>query len=220
MRCRLPSSPATTRECAPSTSPRSTRRTTPRTAAPCGSPRCACSRRPRGSPCVHPREPMTSPEGNWAVVGGRLHSDLADVTDDLAVLDRDSTWIVTVTFEGRPTCLRFARSQPVDSWWDGAPAWSPSSGWISSMSQETYEAAVTEVRERIAAGDVYQANICRALSAPAPKPANRHALAAPLPRGTPPRTPAVVPAPTPAGRAARAPPNRSLTGEGARIEPD
>src|SRR3954470_9797382 len=99
------------RGCAPWTSLKSTRRTTPRTAAPCGWPLCACSRRPPGSPRVHHREPMTAPGGDWAVVGGRLHYDLADVTDDLALLDRDGTWIVTVAFEGRPRCLRFARSE-------------------------------------------------------------------------------------------------------------
>src|SRR4051812_31041414 len=217
MRCRRPFSPATTGACVPSTSLRSTRRTTPRTAVPCGWPRCACSRRPRGSPCVHPREPMTSPVGDWAVIGRRLHSDLADVTDDLAVLDRDGTWIVTVTFEGRPTCLRFARSEPVGSWWDSAPAWSPPSGWISSMSQETYEAAVTGVRERIAAGDVYQANICRVLSAPAPKPANLHALGAALARGNPAPYAAVVHAPDAGVMVASASPELFLHRDGDRI---
>src|SRR3954463_3191678 len=160
---------------------------------------------------------MTSPEGDWAVVSGRLHSDLADVTDDLAVLDRDSTWIVTVTFEGRPTCLRFARSQPVDSWCDSAPAWSPPSGWMSSMSQETYEAAVTEVRERIAAGDVYQANICRVLSAPSPEPANLHALGAALARGNPAPYAAVVHAPGAGVMVASASPELFLDRDGERV---
>ena len=38
--------------------------------------------------------------------------------------------------------------------------------WSTSMDQTTYEAAVTQVREAVAAGDVYQANICRVLSRP------------------------------------------------------
>lgn len=49
-----------------------------------------------------------------------------------------------------------------------APPWTgpPSGTWTSSMDQATYEAAVGRVREHVRDGDVYQANICRVLSAP------------------------------------------------------
>lgn len=40
--------------------------------------------------------------------------------------------------------------------------------WTSSMSEPAYRAAVEDVRRRIRAGDVYQANLCRVLSAPFP----------------------------------------------------
>ena len=136
-----------------------------------------------------------APAGEWAVVGGRLHTDLVDVTGDVSVLDGTGFWIVTVTFEGAVTCLQFARSQPVGSWWDDAPPWLPPSEWTSSMDRTSYEQAVTEVRERIAAGDVYQANICRVLSAPADPAADFHALGAALARGNPAPYAAVVHAP-------------------------
>jgi len=138
---------------------------------------------------------MTDPAGNWAVVGDRLHSELVEVTDDIAVLDRAGTWIVTVTFEGAVTCLRFARSEPVGSWRDDAPPWSRPHDWTSSMDRTVYEAAVSQVRERIAAGDVYQANICRVLSAPSPDPPDLRALGAALARGNPAPYAAVVHAP-------------------------
>jgi len=160
---------------------------------------------------------MTARHADWAVVGGRLHSDLVDVTDDLAVLDRDGTWIVTVTFEGRPTCLRFAGSQPVGSWWDDAAPWSPPTGWTSSMDKQTYEAAVTEVRERIAAGDVYQANICRVLSAPSPQPPDMRALGAALARGNPAPYAAVVHAPEAGVMVASASPELFLRRDGDRV---
>ena len=37
--------------------------------------------------------------------------------------------------------------------------------WTSSLDQEAYEAVVAHVRDEIAAGEVYQANVCRVLSA-------------------------------------------------------
>ena len=160
---------------------------------------------------------MTAPDDHWAVVGGRLHSGLVDVTDDLAVLDGEGTWIAAVTFEGRATCLRFARSEPVGTWWDNAAAWSPPSGWASSMSQAVYEAAVAEVRERIAAGDVYQANICRVLSAPAPRPPDLHALGAALARGNPAPYAAVVHAPAAGVMVASASPELFLRRDGDRV---
>ena len=160
---------------------------------------------------------MTGPAGNWAVVEGRLHSDLLEVTTDLGVLDGSGTWIVTVTFEGRATCLRFAHSEPVGGWWDSAASWSPPSQWTSSMDQATYEAAVTEVRERIAAGDVYQANICRILSAPAPFPPDMHALGAALARGNPAPYAAVIHAPDAAVAVASASPELFLQRDGDQV---
>jgi para-aminobenzoate synthetase component 1 len=160
---------------------------------------------------------MTDPAGNWAAVAGRLHSELVDVTEDLAVLDGTGTWIVAVTFEGRATCLRFARSEPLSGWWDMAPPWSPPWDWTSSMDRATYEAAVSEVRERIAAGDVYQANICRVLSAQSSDPPDIHALGAALARGNPAPYGAVIHAPDAAVAVASASPELFLERDGERI---
>ena len=160
---------------------------------------------------------MTSAGGEWAVVAGVLHTDLVEVTDDLAVLDGHGTWIVTVTFEGRPSCLRFARSEPVGNWWNGANAWQPPSQWSSSMDRLTYEAAVVEVRERIAAGDVYQANICRVLSAPSPAPPDLRALGAALARGNPAPYAAVVHAPDAGVVVASASPELFLERDGEHV---
>ncbi len=43
--------------------------------------------------------------------------------------------------------------------------------WRSSTTRDEYVEAVERVRARIADGDVYQANVCRVLSAPLPDPA-------------------------------------------------
>jgi len=133
------------------------------------------------------------------------------------VLDGTGTWVVAITFEGQPTCLRFARAEPVGSWWTAASAWEPPTDWTSSMDRAGYEAAVAEVRERIAAGDVYQANICRVLSAPMPQPPDLQALGAALARGNPAPYAAVVHAPDAGVVVASASPELFLERDGARI---
>ena len=65
--------------------------------------------------------------------------------------------------------------------WDG-----PARGsWRSSMNQEQYVSAVSAVREYIRAGDVYQANICRVMSAPERVRPDAGALARLLGTGNP-----------------------------------
>jgi para-aminobenzoate synthetase component 1 len=97
-----------------------------------------------------------------------LATGLVEVSDDPAVLDGSGRWAVVVTYEGAVTCARF------DSWRDApmppAPAWSgPRAGeWRTSLDRDGYISAVEEVRRRIAAGTVYQANICRVMAAPLP----------------------------------------------------
>lgn len=104
-----------------------------------------------------------------ACIGGRIASNLVDHTRDLTALDSTGTWFVVLDFEGTPTCLRFAEWRP------GAPAdvangWrGPSvSAYRSSLDRFAYMQAVESVREAIAAGTLYQANICRVLSADLP----------------------------------------------------
>jgi para-aminobenzoate synthetase component 1 len=106
---------------------------------------------------------------------GRIATGLLDVTDDPAALDSSGFWAVVVDFEGRTTCARFAELRP-------APAFSNSAddlarwrgpardAWTSSLDRAAYTAGVRSIRERIASGEVYQANLCRVMSAPLPDP--------------------------------------------------
>jgi para-aminobenzoate synthetase component 1 len=156
--------------------------------------------------------------GEWAVVDGRLHTDLVEVSDDLGALERDGRWVVTVTFEGTIRCLRFAASHPIGDWWETARPWQPPDRWTSSLDQSGYEAAVAEVRERIAAGDVYQANICRLLSAPLPQPPDLQSLGAALARGNPAPYAAIVNAPEAGVTVACASPELFLRRDDDRVE--
>jgi para-aminobenzoate synthetase component 1 len=124
----------------------------------------------------------------WAVVGGQLVTELVDVTDDLGALDTAGFWVVVISFEGAVTCARFARRSPLNDWygaaasWHGAPA---RDDWSSSLEAASYQQSVETIRDRIAAGDVYQVNLCRLLSAPMPEPPDIRAMSAALARGNP-----------------------------------
>jgi len=103
-----------------------------------------------------------------AVVGGQLLTGLRDVTTDVDALDGTGTWAVVVPFAGPPVCARFERSRPARPWpgprWQGpAPV-----SWTSSLDRAGYETGVRAIRAAIAAGDVYQVNLCRVLAAPLP----------------------------------------------------
>lgn len=101
-----------------------------------------------------------------AHLGGRLGRDLVEISDDPSVLDTAGRWAVVATFEGDVTCARFAtweeRPLPHVGSWKGPEA----ASWTTSMNSATYQAAVREVRDRVAAGTVYQVNVCRVMSAP------------------------------------------------------
>jgi para-aminobenzoate synthetase component 1 len=103
-----------------------------------------------------------------AHLGGQLATGLVELSSDPRVLDGTGRWAVVVTFEGELTCARFASWRPVPL--PDGPQWRgpERDAWNSSLDQARYVAAVAETRERIAAGTVYQANICRVLSAPLP----------------------------------------------------
>jgi para-aminobenzoate synthetase component 1 len=116
--------------------------------------------------------------------GGRLATGLEEVSHDPAVLDTTGWWAVATTFEGDLTAARFrdVRDAPLPpSEWDAEQV----GEWASSLDQEAYEAAVRYVRDQIAAGEVYQANICRVLSAACPPGADVVGLAHVLASGNP-----------------------------------
>ncbi|GAA2747556.1 chorismate-binding protein [Kitasatospora cinereorecta] len=112
-----------------------------------------------------------SPAQPMARLGGRLATGLREVSSDPAVLDTEGFWAVAYDFEGRLTCARFDEVRP-----DPAPP--ATAGWLgphvdswhSSLDRDGYLAGVRAVREHIARGEVYQANLCRVLSAPLPDP--------------------------------------------------
>ncbi len=125
-------------------------------------------------------------ESGFAYVDGRLATGLLDVTDDLAALDSAGFWVVVVEFEGRVTCARFSdvREVPLprsSSAWAGPAA----DAWRSSMDRESYVTAVRKIREYVAAGRVYQANLCRVLAAPLAEPYDILGLAHRLREGNP-----------------------------------
>ncbi|MCX4968257.1 chorismate-binding protein [Streptomyces sp. NBC_00654] len=121
--------------------------------------------------------------------GGLVASGLQDVTSDPAALDSSGFWAVCADFEGRLVCARFStvRREPVPAPVPGAWRGPAVGDWTSSMDRDAYKAGVRRIREHIAAGEVYQANLCRVMSAPLPAPdtADVDALTALLARGNP-----------------------------------
>nr|WP_026875988.1 chorismate-binding protein [Jiangella gansuensis] len=108
-----------------------------------------------------------------AYLGGMLATGLNELSDDLRVLDGGGRWAVVVTFEGQVTCARFDRWEPAplphaERPWKGPGA----DDWTSSLDRDGYVGAVRAVRELIAAGTVYQVNVCRMLAAELPAPAD------------------------------------------------
>jgi para-aminobenzoate synthetase component 1 len=131
--------------------------------------------------------PLVPPDQPCARFSGLVATQLVEVSNDPAVLQAGGRWAVLMTYEGKFTAARFRR-------WRAAPpeavaaAWRgpDPDAWQSSMDQAQFEAAVSDVREQIARGTVYQACVCRVLSAPLdPAAASLGGLHALLARGNP-----------------------------------
>jgi para-aminobenzoate synthetase component I len=152
-----------------------------------------------------------------AVVGDRLATGLLDVTSDLAALDSEGFWAVVLPFDGRPLCARFGRVRPARRWpgrpWCGVRA----QGWTTSLARAQFEAGVVAIRGAIAAGDVYQVNLTRRLSARLPGEAELPALGAALAAGNPAPFSAVVHLPDHGVDLASASPERFLSRQGRRV---
>jgi para-aminobenzoate synthetase component 1 len=157
-----------------------------------------------------------------AVVGDRLLTGLVDLTDDLAALDSSGFWAVALPFSGVPVCARFAVVRPARPW-PGPPWRGPApDAWRTSLDRAGFEAGVRRIRSAIAAGDVYQVNLTRRLSAPLPPPTaggstDVAALGAALARGNPGRFSAVVRLPRHGLHVASASPERFLSRRGRRV---
>ncbi|GAB3588926.1 chorismate-binding protein [Angustibacter peucedani] len=131
----------------------------------------------------------------FAWFGGRLARGLAEVrragtADDAAAVLADveragGWWALVGSFEGDLVAARFDEVRPGLLPEPVAP-WPGLAGtWTTSLDRDAYEAAVTDVRERVARGDVYQVNVCRVLEHPLPAEADVVALAHRLHRGNP-----------------------------------
>ena len=119
-----------------------------------------CTRRRHDGPVS--RSPLARLGDWWA-------TDLLEVTSDTARLDGRGRWAVVIPYDGQPTCARFGTWTPSPvlaevGRWSGPPVES----WGSSMDEAAYVRGVKEVRAAIEAGSVYQANLCRVMSAPRP----------------------------------------------------
>jgi para-aminobenzoate synthetase component I len=91
-------------------------------------------------------------------MGGRLATNLQEVSNDPSVLDDGRFWAAVITFEGAMTFARFEnvteRAFP-EIEWEGF-----TSCWNSSVSRDGYLHYVDAIRSSIADGSVYQVNAC------------------------------------------------------------
>ncbi len=153
----------------------------------------------------------------FAVLGGRRFSGLADVTSDLGALETRGSWVVVLPFSGDPVCARFLSVAAADDppgRWRGPPI----EAWSSSMDAVQHGRAVASIRELIAAGDVYQVNLCRRLSVPWPGADGLDELGAVLALGHPGRFAATVVLPAQGVAMASASPELFLRRRGSRVE--
>ncbi|HLS13352.1 MAG TPA: chorismate-binding protein [Beutenbergiaceae bacterium] len=135
----------------------------------------------------------------WARFAGVQANDVCDYADlrhEPQALARGGWWAVVAEFDGPWHAWRFARvqrhtpsrsstpsarSRPETGQWRGPD----STAWRSTLSRGEYHRAIREVHRAIREGQIYQANICRVLSAPLPEPPPAGALARILAAGNP-----------------------------------
>jgi para-aminobenzoate synthetase component 1 len=95
-------------------------------------------------------------------MGGRLATDLVEVSEDPKCLDDGGFWAVSTTFEKQFTAAKFATVQAARF---PATSWIPLKGtWESSLNMNQYIGYVESIRSSIEQGWVYQVNACRRLS--------------------------------------------------------
>ena len=95
-------------------------------------------------------------------MGGRLATDLVEVSHDPVCLEDGDFWVVSTTFENEFTAAKF--KTVIDAPFP-TTSWIPLKGlWSSSLSAEKYVEYVERIRESVAEGWVYQVNACRRLT--------------------------------------------------------
>lgn len=114
--------------------------------------------------------PQQSDSGGWAVAEGIEGVDAVECIDVRAEPERLSTgrWFVVGEFDGPVRAWRFARYQSARAATGSGQSWRgpDRTSWSTSLDRSAYLAAVESVRDAVRDGDVYQANVCRVLSAP------------------------------------------------------
>ena len=162
---------------------------------------------------------MAVPLADAAVLGGRLFTDLAELTSDVSALDSAGLWVVVLPFDAPPVCARFRSSRPAPTS-TSAPGWTgiPRGRWRSSLDPAAYGKGVRAIREAIAEGDVYQVNLCRRLSVDAPADLDVLALGDRLAQVHPAPHAAVVRLPSAGLHVASASPERFLRRDGQVVE--
>lgn len=96
-------------------------------------------------------------------MAGRYATNCVEISDDPASLNKTGFWAVVNTFEGKWICARFNDVQ--DMQLPKMPWQSIETAWHSSQSAAEYQTNVALIKEQIAAGEIYQVNLCRVLSA-------------------------------------------------------
>ena len=99
-------------------------------------------------------------------MGTHLASELVETSNDLNSLRKPGFWVVLGSFEGKWRLARFAKVEQrnlpkAKSSWNAIS----DDSWQSTLDKGAYCAYVERIREKIAAGEVYQVNACRVLSA-------------------------------------------------------
>ena len=95
-------------------------------------------------------------------MGGRLATDLVDISHDPACLSDGGFWAVSTTFENHFTAAKFATVVEAPF---PISAWIPLQGsWSSSLEKDQYVGFVERIRSAVAEGWVYQVNACRRLT--------------------------------------------------------
>ncbi len=140
------------------------------------------------------------------------------VTDDPEDLT-SGFWAVVVTFEGELTAVRMRDvsrhgrpAAPDPAGWPGLTG-----PWRSSLDEGGYVGGVDEIRRRIAAGTVYQVNLCRVLEHDLPEGSSVLALGEVLARGNPAPYAATIDIPEAGLEVACASPEAYLVRRGERL---
>jgi para-aminobenzoate synthetase component 1 len=95
-------------------------------------------------------------------MGGRLATDLIEVSHDPVCLEDGGFWAVSTTFENEFTAAKFGTV--IDAPFP-TTSWIPMRGsWSSSLNSDEYIEYVERIREAVADGWVYQVNACRRLT--------------------------------------------------------